>query len=462
MRKMGLLLFIIIMLCPAFSVLADSGGYIVKFKNEYIPAEITNSLIDFGLGNNVYLTDNIDILKNYDLFIEYVETNDTVNLIDGETDRIQCFSTDETNFEPWQLNMVNAQYAWSLATYGNDINIGIIDSGCNRHIDITNNLAGGHNYMLDTDDYSDNIGHGTHVAGIIAAEDNGFGITGIAPKANIYALKCFDANYQSNVSMLAKAIYSAVDDYNCRVINMSLGLKADRQTLYDAVKYAHDKGVIIVAAVGNDGNDTLYYPAAYEEVIGVGSVGNTKVKSYFSQENRSVLVVAPGECYYSLKGTDEYIDDQGTSQSAPLVTGAAAVLISADESITFDRFKDLIMDFSEDLGDMGYDTDYGYGLLNIQAMFNGVIGEYYVSPINNNNVLVFNNTNREVSAMGIWGEYSTGKYIKCDTNKIIISAMETVNIHYTNTNNEIKFFLWDSFNNMRPLAKRRLGVNENG
>lgn len=331
MRKMAILFFMITMLYPSFRVLADSGGYIVKFKNECIPEGIKNSLSDSGLGNNVYLTDNIDILKSYVSFVEYIEENDTVTLIDSEADRIQCFSTDETNFEPWQLDMVNAQYAWDLATYGNGINVGIIDSGCNQHIDITNNLAGGHNYMLDTDDYSDNIGHGTHVAGIIAAENNGFGITGIAPKATIYALKCFDANYQTNVSMLAKAIYSAVDDYNCRVINMSLGLKTDRQALYDAIKYAYDKGVIIVAAVGNDGNGTLYYPAAYEEVIGVGSVGNTRVKSYFSQENRSVFVVAPGECYYSLKGTDEYIDDQGTSQSTPLVTGAAAILLSAQD-----------------------------------------------------------------------------------------------------------------------------------
>lgn len=457
MRKMAILFFMITMLCPSFRVLADSGGYIVKFKDEYIPEGIKNSLSDSGLGNNVYLTDNIDILKRYDSFVEYIETNDTVNLIDSETDGIRCFSTDETISDTWQLDIVNAQYAWNLATYGNGINVGIIDSGCNQHIDITNNLARGHNYILNTDDYSDNVGHGTHVAGIIAAEDNGFGITGIAPKANIYALKCFDANYQTTVSMLAKAIYSAVDEYHCSVINMSLGLKANRQTLYDAIKYAFEKGVIIVAAVGNDGNDTLYYPAAYEEVIGVGSIGNSKVKSDFSQENRSVFVVAPGECYYSLKGTDEYIYDQGTSQSAPLVTGAAAALISADESITFDRFKELIMDCSEDLGDTGYDTDYGYGLLNIQEMFNSVIGEYYVSPINNSKVLIFNNTTTQLSAFGIWSEYSDNIFIGCDIKEIFVPPKEQVSMDCSKNSSKTKFFLWQSVKSMLPLTRSRYG-----
>lgn len=452
---MAILFFMITMLCPSFRVLADSGGYIVKFKNEYIPEEIKNSLSDSGLGNNVYLTDNIDILKSYVSFVEYIETNDTVTLIDSEADRIQCFSTDETNFEPWQLDMVNAQYAWDLATYGNGINVGIIDSGCNQHIDIANNLAGGHNYMLDTDDYSDNIGHGTHVAGIIAAENNGFGITGIAPKATIYALKCFDANYQTNVSMLAKAIYSAVDDYNCRVINMSLGLKTNRQTLYDAIKYAYDKGVIIVAAVGNDGNGTLYYPAAYEEVIGVGSVGNTRVKSYFSQENRSVFVVAPGECYYSLKGTDEYIDDQGTSQSAPLVTGAAAILLSAKPNISNIEFKRLLENCSDDLGEAGYDIKYGYGMLNTETLLNSVLGQYYVSPITKGEIIIYNNTANDLFATGIWSEETEKGGFCGEINEIFVPPQRKISLKYKSE--KVKFFLWDSLNTMRPLTTMRKG-----
>ncbi|MDD6763104.1 MAG: S8 family serine peptidase [Clostridiales bacterium] len=455
MRKMAIIFFMITMLCPSFRVLADSGGYIVKFKNEYIPESINNSLIDSGLGDNVYLTDNIDALKGYDTLIEYIETNDTVNLIDGATDGIQCFSIDETIGDAWQLDMVNAQYAWDLATYGNDINVGVIDSGCNRHIDIINNLVGGHNYILNTDDYSDNVGHGTHVSGIIAAEKNDFGITGIAPKANIYALKCFDANYQTTVSMLAKAIYSAIDDYHCRIINMSLGLKANRQTLYDAVKYAVDNNVIIVAAVGNDGDDTQYYPAAYEEVIGVGSVGANKEKSYFSQFNESVFVVAPGECYYSLKGTDEYIKAQGTSQATPLVAGSAAVLLSADYSLSNTELKELLMCYSGDLGEEGFDTEYGYGLLNTEALLKSVIGQYYISPINNGEVIIYNNTADDLFATGIWSEETVKGGFCGKINEIFVPPQQKISLEYSGE--KFKFFLWDSFNTMRPLTTMRKG-----
>ena len=453
MRKITILLFMIAVLCPSLKVLAEGEGYIVKFKNEYIPTEVKSNLIESGLGNNVYLTDDVDNLYKYNSIIEYIETNETVHLIDEEINNIQCFSDDAVNTTAWQLDMVKAQYVWDLGNHGNNINIGVIDSGCNQHIDIVNNLAGGHNYILNTDDYSDNIGHGTHVTGIIAAEDNDFGITGIAPKANIYALKCFDKNYDTTVSMLAKAIYSAVDDYHCRVINMSLGLGKDIQTLHDAIEYAFAKGVIIVAAVGNDGNSTLYYPAAYDEVIGVGSIGANKEKSYFSQFNESVFVVSPGESYYSLKGTDEYVNAQGTSQATPLVSGAAAILLSAKPSISNTKFKEALENNSTDLGEPGYDTKYGYGLLDMEALFRSAIDRYYVSQITKGKIVVYNNTDTDLYATGVWTKETDNGNVCVKLDKVSISAQGNMPLECETE--KVKFFLWDSLNTMRPLTIAR-------
>ncbi|MBQ3427782.1 MAG: S8 family serine peptidase [Clostridia bacterium] len=439
-----------------FKVQADSGGYIVKFVPDTIPPDIKFE----RLFDNTYYTKDINNLNGLEGYVEYVEPDDMVELIEPvnrRTKTLQRNSVGISETQSWQSEMVKADFAWELATYGNGVNVAIIDSGCNTHTDIIGNLAGGHNYILNTDDYSDNIGHGTHVAGIIAAEHNNFGIMGVAPKVQIYALKCFDSNYQTTVSMLAKAIKSAVDDYNCRVINMSLGLKSDRETLHEAIQYAAAKGAIIIASVGNDGDDIIYYPAGYDEVIGVGSVGSTKEISYYSQVNDSVFVVAPGESYESLQGVNDYTIKQGTSQAAPLVSAAAAILVSADNNMSLESFKNLIMNCSEDLGDAGYDTEYGYGLLNIRKMLDDRIGDYYVSQINANELIIYNNTSDDFSAVGIWGEYKNNMYVNGKTDEIFVPSRDKLKIEFL-YNNEARFFLWDSLNSMRPLTAMRKSV----
>lgn len=455
-KKIKILMVLAVFMLPIYRVSADSGGYIVKFNTDISKIHDISNFTEIADDKNIYSFNNLNDLKGLESYVEYYETNDKVDLIEGEeTKDIECFSMNEFDTDSWQLDTINVKYAWDLATYGNGINVGVIDSGCNRHIDIIANLAGGHNYILNNDDFSDNVGHGTHVAGIIAAEDNEFGITGVAPKANIYALKCFDANYQTTVSMLAKAIYSAVDDYHCSIINMSLGLKTNRQTLYDAIKYAFDHNVIIVAAVGNDGNDTLYYPAAYEEVVGVGSIGATKEKSSFSQSNETVLVVAPGEECLSLTGENDYTVKSGTSQATPLVTGVAAILLSAKPNLTNTEFKEILKSCSDDLGEVGYDLQYGYGMLNTEKTMKSMLGEYYTSPITQGKITVFNNTDKELYAIGIWSEETDKGGLCVDINNIFVPPRQKTELKYKNE--KVKFFLWDSLKTIKPLTIARKG-----
>lgn len=345
-----------------------------------------------------------------------------------------------------------------METYGNEVNVAVIDTGCNPHEDI--NLAGGYNFILNNEDYSVNHGHGTHVAGIVSAQHNEIGIAGVAPKVNIFALKCVDPDYTSGTDELIAAIYAAVDKYHCKVINMSLGVLENNEFLYEAVKYATDNGVIIIAAAGNDGKklyykSRLYYPAEYDEVIGVGSVGLTKQRSDFSQQNGTVFVVAPGEECKSAVSMTEYDYKSGTSQAAPIVVATAAILFSIDYDMTITEFKNYIINCSETI----VDEYCGYGLLNIEAMFKECINntDYYISPINSDGVIVYNNTDDVLNAIGIFASYRDEKYVSGSMNNIILLPAKKVKINYINTEGITKFFLWSSTENLTPLAKGRIG-----
>ena len=167
-------------------------------------------------------------------------------------------------------------YAYDI-DYGYSVRVGIIDSGVNTDkVPITE----GYNFLKDNEDVTDNKGHGTKIAEIIF---------GIVPKAEIIALKGTEHNQNNDNSSIIKAIYKAVDDYKCDVLNISIGMP-DTDELKNAVDYATQKGCIIVSAVGNDGEisykkSKMYYPAGYENVIGVGAVDDNNTVCEYSQKN---------------------------------------------------------------------------------------------------------------------------------------------------------------------------------
>lgn len=265
----------------------------------------------------------------------------------------------------WDLNLIGAEIAWDAGYMGNGVKIAVIDTGVQTsHPDLRENLLPGACYVDTTGDITDTNGHGTFVAGMIAAGLNGIGSVGAAPQAKIVPLKCFNEK-TGKLSDLIAALRDAVDAFDCKIINLSLGLPEGSELLRQAVNYAIDAGCIVVAAVGNDGTNTLYYPAAYDGVIGVGSVNSAKVVSSFSQQNKSVMLVAPGENVVSTYCNGGYASWSGTSFAAPLVSAAAAVLLGIDNTLESFAMAELLTKYAEDLGDIGYDTAYGYGLLNL-------------------------------------------------------------------------------------------------
>lgn len=437
------------------SVGVGAEEYIVKFTDSAVAEECEGRVTKSGYDDLVFVTDDVKISIEYAEYIEYFEPNGTLELIEGEEELSLMSSTPAETYYPlqWQTQMINAERAWELETYGNGVPIAVIDSGVNMHTEIAKNIVGGYNYIDKNEDLSDEIGHGTHVAGIIVANHNNIGIAGVAPKARIYALKCFTQKASPTYLMLATAIKDAVDKYDCKIITMSLGTMVDNSLIYDAVQHAYSKGAIIIAAVGNDGTKDIYYPAGYDEVIGVGSVGMTKEKSYFSQVNSSVFVVASGEDVISLSGTGGYTRKKGTSQAAPYVTAAAAIALSADESVTASKFKKLIMASCEDIGDVGYDTTFGWGLLDIGAMMNILTKDScYASPVNDGELLIVNNSESVVNTVGVYVAYDGARYTSCDFKSVIIMPERKIKLSVPDG---MKFFLWDFSKGMKPLTMAR-------
>lgn len=235
---------------------------------------------------------------------------------------------------------VDAVEAWSI-TKGRDTRVAIIDSGvANDHEDISEKVVARINFS-DAATGDDKYGHGTHVAGIVAAiAGNGKGVAGVCPECTILDAKVLNDNGSGSTSAIAKGIDWAVNN-GARVINMSLGMRVSSRTLEAAVNNAWNRGVVLVAAAGNAGTPAQIYPGAYSNVIAVAATDNNDDKASFSSYgSKWVDIAAPGVNVYStfpvrpfVLGTQNgrsmgYDIASGTSMASPIVAATAALLWS--------------------------------------------------------------------------------------------------------------------------------------
>jgi len=232
---------------------------------------------------------------------------------------------------PWGILAIKSP-GNSALNRGNGITVCVVDTGIQpNHPDLAANILGGENFILKKGvvqpaNWADDNGHGTHVAGTIAALDNGIGVVGVAPEAKLFAVKVLNSRGSGYLSDVAEGIRSCVT-HGSRVINMSLGSSSGSSLLADAVAYAKSAGVITVAAAGNE-SGAVSYPGKYPEVIAVSAVDSNLNFAYFSNYGPEIAFTAPGVSVLSTTNGSRYATFSGTSMASPHVAGVAALMLS--------------------------------------------------------------------------------------------------------------------------------------
>lgn len=233
---------------------------------------------------------------------------------------------------PWGIMRVNASAFWNI-TEGAGVKVAVIDTGINfNHEDLKANYVSGVNYsgikgIVGLGSPLDDQGHGTHVAGTIAAARNGKGVVGVAPKAQLYAVKVMNKDGSGSLSAIIKGIEWAVKN-KMNIANMSLGGGPYVEAMHKAIKQAVNSGVTIVCAAGNDGGP-VNYPAKYPETIAVSASGPKNEIAPFSSRGSEIDVMAPGMWINSTSIDGKYQELHGTSMACPHVAGLAALAYAA-------------------------------------------------------------------------------------------------------------------------------------
>lgn len=227
----------------------------------------------------------------------------------------------------WSITAFDLPAAWGRSM-GEGVKVAVLDTGCDLdHPDLKANLLPGVNLVGSGDPWDDNS-HGTHVAGIIAAENNEIGMVGVAPHAKILPVKVLDSRGNGDLVTVAKGIRWAVDN-GADLICMSLGSPNPVQEVRKAIQYARGRGVVCFVAAGNSGlTKRVFYPADYPETVAIGSIDENMNRSNFSNTGENLDFMCPGGRIFSTVPDNWYAVLSGTSMAAPFATGLAALLLS--------------------------------------------------------------------------------------------------------------------------------------
>ena len=294
----------------------------------------------------------IDTLKK-NRNVKYVEEDIRIQVIEGQT-------------LPWGVDRIDAELVHPY-NKGTGVKVAIIDTGIDyTHPDLNDNYVAGWDFANDDNDPMDGGGHGTHCAGIVAAEDNEMGVIGVAPAVELYIAKSLFDDGSAYISDIVDGIEWAVEE-EVDVISMSLGINIDFQSWHDACDAADGAGIVVVAAAGNDGasssiEDNVNYPAAYSSVIAVAATDSNDERAWWSSTGPDVEIAAPGVGILSTY-PGGYATMSGTSMACPHVAGTAALVIASGISDN-DAVRTCLRETAEDLGESGKDNLYGYGLVN--------------------------------------------------------------------------------------------------
>jgi subtilisin family serine protease len=285
-------------------------------------------------------------------------------------------ATIDAQVVPWNITMVQAPTTWTSST-ADTIKVAVIDTGIYlTHPDLAANIKGQYNAINPRKTANDDNGHGTHVAGIIAALNNTLGVVGVAPDADLYAIKVLDARGSGTLANLIKGIQYAIT-LDVDVINLSLGFGSATELqllpLHDVIIQAVESNITVVAAAGNDPTIPTSLPARYPEVLSVAAIAQNSTLATFNSVGK-IDFTAPGVSIYSTY-KKAYATLSGTSMASPHVAGAVALILArsssdldADGTITPLEVEAVLKQISVDLVTNGFDSVSGWGLIDLSRL----------------------------------------------------------------------------------------------
>lgn len=362
--------------------------YLVKFKTKtamkqsqktYVESDEINENSEEKLEENKLVS-----LELTGKEVNQLETNQNVEYVEEDKEVSACgeknwpkkgkkkhkkvekrHKKNESDIE-WNVQMIHAE---NMAKKQEDkgkkkVKIAILDSGIDWGNDIElayqTSLVPGEEEM--TQMFMDGSGHGSSVASLIAARDDGEGITGINPNVDIYSYRVLDDGNKAPISRVVEAIYMAIN-HKVNIINMSFGISEYSEALEKAVQDAADAGILVVAAAGNTGSKGVQYPAAYEDVMAVGAVDKYGSVEQYSARGEELDLVAPGELVRTTGfiGTEEVVS--GTSLAAPQVAAAASLIMEKNMNCSPEFVRALL---NETANLYGESAAYGSGLLDAE------------------------------------------------------------------------------------------------
>jgi subtilisin family serine protease len=289
---------------------------------------------------------------------------------------VHGFDPSSTQRYGWELEKFNIPSYWSKSN-GTGVRIAVIDTGCDlEHEDLKDNIIEGHNFVNKQEPPIDRNGHGSHIAGTIAAKNNGKGIAGVAPNAQIMPVKALNDDGSGELLNIVNAIIWSVDN-GADFITMSLGSPTPNKKLENALKYAHSKGVICFCAAGNSGsNYDIMYPAKYDNAISIGAIDKNFNRTDFTCSGESLDFLAPGLDIMSCIPGNRYALMSGTSMSNPFAVACAALLCSwnrINKKYTLSSINDYIEVFKQkaiSLSCPEYQNKkyQGYGIINLKGI----------------------------------------------------------------------------------------------
>ncbi|GKU83524.1 S8 family serine peptidase [Niallia sp. NCCP-28] len=317
--------------------------------------------------------------------IEFVEPNYKIKA---------SYTPKDSNYnKQWYLKKINTEKAWNTTKGSSAITIAVLDAGMQTgHPEFKGRITNPYNAVTGGNSLTPSS-HGTHVAGILAAANDNKGTVGVAPNVNIMPVDIFDGEFADTYDEATGLIYAA--DKGANIINMSFGSKYYAYAEAYAIQYAASKGVVLIAAAGNDASSKNYYPAGYDSVISVAATDESDHSSYYSNYGSSIDISAPGDDIYSTVPNNKYGYMSGTSMATPIVSGTAALVLSKNPLLSATDVKNILIKSTKDLGANGWDYLFGYGRIdaekavkNTPAPF-GTLSVDTIYKIKGNNKLKF-------------------------------------------------------------------------